>query len=519
MPKRWRIHPHRPERIAALERAAGVPAVVAQLLLCRGIDDPLAARSFLDPKLSGLRDPEELPGAAEAADRIVAAAQAKRRIVIYGDYDVDGITSISILVKCLEMIGANVGYHIPNRLSDGYGLNEEALRSLAAEGTELVVTVDCGISAVEHARTARELGLELIVTDHHNMGDELPDAAVLVHPRLPGHNYPFAGLCGAGVAFKVAWAICQRAEGAKKVSPVMREFLLQATVLAALGTVADVVPLVDENRILVRHGLIGLAKRPTPGLQALLEVAELEKQPRLTSEDIGFGLAPRLNAAGRLGQARLAVELLTTSSASRARELAQYLNELNKSRKSLERSIYLAANKQAKEQFDPERDAAFVLADRGWHPGVIGIVASRLAEKYHRPVVMLSLDDLGVKPAGGSARSVPGFDLHKALSNCKDYLQSYGGHAAAAGLKIAESEIDAFRQAFCETVAEEIRPEERVPELLIDAEAPLGAFTLKPWKRSSSWPPLAPGTAARCSAPRACIWTVRLNGWAEATAT
>jgi single-stranded-DNA-specific exonuclease len=479
MVKRWRIHPHDADRVAQMERAARVPPIVAQLLICRGVYDPTAARDFLDAKLTGLRDPAELPGAADAAERLHAAIQAGRRIVIYGDYDADGMTATGLLYSCLRLLGANVGYHVPNRLDDGYGLNHEALRTLASQNASLVITVDCGIASIDQAETARELGIELIVTDHHEFAERLPRAAAIVHPRLPGHSYPFGGLCGAGVAFKLAWALCQRASQAKKVSEAMRNYLLTAVGLAALGTVADVVPLLDENRILVRHGLSSLKDRPVLGLAALMKVTQLDQKPQLSSEDIAFTLAPRLNAAGRLGQAQLGVELLTTESPQRAAALAEYIHELNSSRDSLERSIYLAAAKQLKEDFDPESDPALVLAGRGWHAGVIGIVAGRLAEKYHRPVVLIALDQLGVKVGCGSARSACGLNLHEALAACTHHLVSHGGHAAAAGLKIEESNVEAFRADFCEYAASETTAADRVAELKIDVEAPLSQLTLK----------------------------------------
>ena len=479
MAKRWRIYPHDPDRIAGLARAAGVPSVVAQLLLCRGISDPSAARSFLDPKLTDLHDPETLPGCREAAAHLHRAIAQGQRIVIYGDYDVDGITGTALLRQCLAVLQADVGYYVPNRIDEGYGLSHEAIRSLAKEGTNLIVTVDCGIGGVDEARTAAQCGVDLIITDHHEPGLELPRAAAIVHPRLPGHDYPFGHLSGSGVAFKLAWAVCQQASGAKRVGQRMKDFLLQAVGLAAMGTVADVVPLVDENRVLVRHGLDSLRQRPVPGLVKLIEITKLDSKPELASEDIGFSLAPRLNAAGRLGQAQLAVELLTTDRADRAEELAKYLDQLNGTRQSLERSILLAAGKQAKEQFDPVEDSALVLADRSWHQGVIGIVASRLAERYHRPVVLISWDQLGVKPGTGSARSVPGFDLHAALEACSQHLISHGGHAAAAGLRIEERQLDDFRAEFCEYAAREITGAQRTAELRIDAEAPLSAFTME----------------------------------------
>ncbi len=478
MAKRWRFRPHDPARIRALEREARISPVVAQLLIARNIADARTAVEFLNPKLSGLRDPDELPGVSTAADRIMQAIRDRRPIVVYGDYDADGITGTALLYECLSLLGAQVSYYVPHRIDEGYGLNDEALQTLAGRGASMIVTVDCGIASVREAETARTLGLDLIVTDHHEFAERLPAAAAIVHPRLPGSAYPFAGLSGAGVAFKLAWAVCQRANEAKKVSPRMRDFLVQAVGLAAIGTVADVVPLVDENRIVVRHGLASLCSQRSIGLERLMKLTGLGEKSCLDCEDIGFTLAPRLNAAGRLGQAQLAVELLTTSSTERAAALAEYLHELNGSRESLERSVYLAASKQIQERFDPENDAALVLDGRDWHPGVIGIVAGRLAEKHHRPVVMIALDGVGVKPGIGSGRSVPGFDLHEALRACTEHLLSHGGHAAAAGLKIEEPRIEAFRDDFCRLASEAIRGDQRTAELWIDSETPFSSLTL-----------------------------------------
>ncbi len=477
MRKHWRIFHHDVDRIARMERSAGVPPIVAQLLIARGVYDPEQARSFLDAKLTGLRDPGLLPGVAEAAERIHAAIGAGRKITVYGDYDCDGMTGTALLLSCLKLLGAEANYYVPNRLEEGYGLSGEALKNLAERGTSLVVSVDCGIASVEEAEIARQVGIELIITDHHEPGPQLPQAAAIVHPRLPGTAYPFGGLCGAGVALKLAWAICQQASQAKRVTDAMREMLLSAVGLAAIGTVADVVPLVDENRVLVKHGLMSLLRQPPLGVQALLEITGLTKKTSLGSEDIAFTLAPRLNAAGRFGQAQLAIELLTTTSQQRATQLAEYIHELNSSRDSLERSIQLAASKQIKEQYDPDSDAALVLAGRGWHVGVIGLVAGRLAEKYHRPVVLIALDPLGVKPGTGSARSPNGFHLHEALGQCSEYLVGFGGHAAAAGLKIDEAKIDAFRDAFCECAAGDVKSVDCQAEICVDAEGPLAQLT------------------------------------------
>jgi single-stranded-DNA-specific exonuclease len=477
VPKRWQVEPHDATAVLALERSARVSPIVARLLVARGLTDPEAARTFLSGRMSDLRDPESLPGVPAAAERILAAVRDRRPIVVYGDYDADGMCATAILVECLRALEAVVDWYVPDRFEEGYGLNREALEELHRRGTALVVTVDCGIASVAEAAHARELGLELVITDHHAYGDVLPDADVLVHPRLPGAGYPFGELCGAGVAFKLAWALAVRHCGARQVSPRLREVLLRGIGLAALGTVADVVPLLDENRITVRHGLESLRLKGGAGIARLLELAKLHDKSRLESEDVAFRLAPRINAAGRLGQAAFGIELLTTRDAARAVQLADWIHQLNDQRDSLERSILLAATKQAKEHCAAD-DAALVLADGGWHAGVIGIVAGRLAEKWHRPVVLIARDPLQGRPAIGSVRSVPGFDVHAALVACRGLLVSCGGHAAAAGLRIEDRQIDEFRRAFRDAVATRLPESLRRPGLRIDGETTLGALTL-----------------------------------------
>lgn len=478
MPKCWRIQPHDAAVVSRLERAVGVSPVLARLLAARGVAEA-DARTFLSGKLSDLRDPELLPGVAEAADRIVAAVQAGRRICIYGDYDADGMTATAILAGCLQAIHADFFWYVPDRFDEGYGLNAGALEKVQEKGARLVITVDCGIASVAEAVVARELGLELIVTDHHAFEDDLPEADVLVHPRLPGQDYPFGDLCGAGVAFKLAWAIATRASGAKQVTPRLRGMLLKGIGLAAVGTVADVVPLLDENRIYVRHGLEALRSRGGPGLSRLLELAKLHEKSALDSEDVAFRLAPRLNATGRMGMAAVGIELLLTDDPTRGHQLAEYAHELNAQRESIERSIQLAATKQATDRFDPAADPALVLAARGWHPGVIGIVAGRLAEKFHRPVVMIAQDEHQGREAIGSIRSVPGFDVHEPLLACRDLLRSCGGHAAAAGLRVDDDRIDAFREQFCREVASRMSEGLRTATLDIDGETTLASLTLR----------------------------------------
>jgi single-stranded-DNA-specific exonuclease len=493
MEKLWRWIASDNAVIHDIIRTTGVSSVIAQLLSVRGIHQPDIIRSFLEPKLTDLREPMSLPGMVEAADRIYSAIRSNKKIVVYGDYDADGMTATSILVNCLKALSADVTYFLPNRLEDGYGLNCDSIRALHGRGREVIITVDCGICSLEEADLCRQLNVELIITDHHQMLDTLPNAGAIVHPSLPGGNYPFPGLCGAGVAYKLAWALCQKVSNSNRVLPPLRAFLLEALSLAAIGTIADVVPLIDENRSIVRHGLGSLKTRPTVGLLKLLDATNLTRKNSLSTEDIGFTLAPRLNAAGRLGQAQLAVELLTTDNSSRAEALAAYLQKLNSDRETLERSMLLAANKQIKEQFDEENDPAFVIAAPTWHPGVIGVVSSRLADKYHRPVIVISLDSLGQKPGSGSARSPAYVNLHQALTACQDMLVSYGGHAAAAGLRVKEQNIGAFRAAFCEYVASQTGGSKVQPEIAIDAQVQFESVDLDTVQKIEQMAPFGAG--------------------------
>lgn len=474
----WQFTPHDVEAAKDLAKSCGISPIVARLLLQRGISTADAVNAFLKPKLTDLRNPALLPGIVEATDRIMVFVRSKEPIVVYGDYDADGMTGTSILFLCLKKLGANVSYYLPSRSEEGYGLHVESVERLAELGKRLIITVDCGIACVEAASRCRDLGVGLVITDHHGYGDQLPEADAIVHPALPGSDYPFHGLCGAGVAFKLAWSLAQSAAGGDKVDEAMRKLLLQLLSLAAIGTVADVVPLIDENRIIVKSGLRSLVADPLLGIRKLLQSAKLESATNLTSEDIAFGLAPRLNAAGRLSQAQLGVELLTTQDESRAEALASYIETLNANRESIERSILLAANKQAREVHSLNDDSAIVVAHAGWHVGVIGIVAGKLAERFHKPVVVIALDPLGGKPGTGSARSPNGVDLHKALQSCSSLLAGSGGHAAAAGLKIDEHNVPAFRAAFCEACAEQLQHTASDKIIRIDVEAPLGQLDL-----------------------------------------
>jgi single-stranded-DNA-specific exonuclease len=477
--KTWHLLPHDPDAVARLSRSLRVSPIVAQLLLNRNLDEADKAKRFLEAPLTGLHPPEALPGATEAAQRLYDAVRCGRKVCVYGDYDVDGTTGTAILLQGLRLLGGEPDFYVPHRLEEGYGLNAEALRQIASAGASLVVTVDCGIGSVAEAEGARELGLELIVTDHHEPRERRPDAAVIVHPRLPPGAYPFGGLSGSGVAFKVAWKLAQLASGSDKVAPRFRDYLLDAVVLATLGTVADVVPLHDENRIFVRHGLARLRKAPSAGLAALIEAAGLGQASELRAVDVGFRLAPRLNAAGRLGCARLVVELLTTTSPQKAADAARWLEEQNQERQRIERGMVSQARELVEK--DARTAPALVLASRDWHGGVIGIVAGRLAETYARPVLLIAVkpEPGGGIPVGqGSGRSVPGFPLHEALKACGDLLISHGGHRAAAGFRIREDAIEEFRDRFCRYAAGFFPGGPPPPRLVLDAEVPLSALTM-----------------------------------------
>lgn len=475
MRKKWLLSPRQPELARQLAANLGVHEVVSELLVHRGVSTVEGAKRFLSRRLADLHDPTLHPGVCEAADRLFAAAQSGKMICVYGDYDVDGMCAAAILLECLRLGGVTARLYVPSRIDEGYGLHRAALESLRAEGIEVVITVDCGITSVAEAERARELGIELIISDHHELGPELP-AATLVHPRLPGSEYPFGELCGAGVAFKIAWELARRFSGSTKTTEVFQKFLLDATSLAAIATICDIVPIADENRVFVHHGLLALQKAPLLGLRCLMEQAGIGKQGPVDTGDVAFTLGPRLNACGRLGQARLGVELLRTRDEARARELARYLEDENRVRQTLERRIFQEAKALAEEQYDWSQGgpAAIVLASTQWHPGVIGIVASKMVERFHRPCILIAM---GENEGTGSGRSIAGLHLHQALEHCRELLRGCGGHAMAAGLRIAAANLDSFREAFCAKVEAQLRDQDLFPVMRVDIEVPLGTLS------------------------------------------
>jgi len=464
--KIWSLRPVWQGR-AELARSLRTGELITQLLYNRGISAPESAQQFLQPSLNDLIEPQKLIGIPAAVKRIRQALRADEKIVLYGDYDVDGIMGVSILWRCLQLMGTEVDFYVPHRIDEGYGLNVEAIQQLAQQGTNLLITVDCGISAHESAQMAQELGLDLIITDHHKIEGSPVPALALVHPDLPGQDYPNPDLCGAGVAFKLAWALAQEFSGAKKVSDEFREFLLSATALTALGTIADVVPLLGENRILARFGMEGLAGSSDTAIQALIRASGLEGA-KLSSSDIAFRLAPRLNAAGRMGHARLAVEMFTKCGLARATEIARYLEAQNKQRQKVEKDVSEQAIQQVKQlKMNTDKWRGLVLAGTDWHAGVIGIVASRVVDRFHRPTIVISLME---DKALGSCRSVPGFDICLALQECSRHLLTFGGHAMAAGLSIDPDHIEDFRSAFNQYALEHLDLKNITGTIDIDAQ-------------------------------------------------
>jgi single-stranded-DNA-specific exonuclease len=472
MSSQWIVKDKWPDRQQFADRLSVSP-LLAQILHNRGIEQLDQARHFLRPKLSDLHPPETLPGTQAAAELIAQAARAGRRIVIYGDYDVDGITATAILWHCLRLLGASVDFYIPHRLEEGYGLNTEAMEKLADDRAEVVITVDCGITAIEPVARARSLGLEVVVTDHHAAGGELPADCHIVHPTAVNGEYPNPHLCGAGVAFKLAWALARCFCRSQKVSQAFRDFLVEATGLAALGTIADVVPLVGENRVLAHFGLMGLRESRLPGLTALIDQSGLSGE-KIDSYHVGFWLAPRLNAAGRMGHARLAVELLTRADEKRGAEIARFLDQQNSQRKQLDSQITEDAKKMA-QQSGMTGDACRAIVLSGpWHAGVIGIVASRLVDQFCRPVVLIADKD---PIAQGSARSIAGFSMYDALARCSEHLAAFGGHEMAAGLKIETQKIPAFTEAFCRHAGNVLTAAQMQRRLPLDGEVRLAELT------------------------------------------
>jgi len=447
------------EEVNKLSQSLRIPPVIARMLLCRGISEIEAARRFFEPSLDMLYDPFILGDMQRAVDRLRKAILSEEKILIYGDYDVDGITSVSFLYLILKELGADVGYYIPDRQSEGYGLSIAGIEAARESGTNLIITVDCGITGHVEINAARDLGIDVIVCDHHEPGETLPEAYAVIDPKVGNSPYPFRELAGVGVTYKLCQGLLLRME----IDLSILENYLE---LVAIGTAADIVPLVDENRVFVKEGIDRLNESENIGIKALLQVAGLGGK-EVSTGHIVFIVAPRINAVGRMGDAERAVKLLTTEDPAEAAEIANVLETENRHRKNVDEETFRQALTVAEEQYEEGRARSLILHQRGWHPGVIGIVASRVVERFYRPTVLISVDN-GI--GKGSARSIEGFDLHDALKQCEDLLIGFGGHKYAAGLSIAEENIPAFRERFESVAAGRLTPEQLIPKLTIDAE-------------------------------------------------
>lgn len=487
--KAWQAHEFDARLAKSISDSFSLPPLIGRLLVQRGISDRSAAHRFLNPRVEQLHDPFQLTDFSKTADRLLVAVQKKERIVIHGDYDVDGVTSTVMVSRLLELLGANVCSYIPNRLSDGYGLSSKSVKALHDEGAQVIVSVDCGIRSVEAADRAALLGIDLIVTDHHEPGPVLPKAFSIINPRLVGSIYPEMNLSGAGVALKLVQGLCQRTGHDAWLPGFLK--------LAAIGTVADVVPLQGENRVIVKLGLDQLSSGPNSvGLDALIEVAGLVGK-NIDSKNVAFGLVPRLNAAGRMASADLAARLLLTTDPARKREaglLARELDDLNTQRQKEQRDVFTMAQEMIEANSDIRSHGMIVIAREGWHRGVIGIVASKLVETFDKPAMVLSVEG---DVAHGSARSTPDFDLLGALDQCAHLFSQFGGHQMAAGVTLEAKNVIPLKTSLYMYADKMLGEGQEAKTLHIDApleikelsgEVVAGLNRLKPFGRGNPEP-------------------------------
>jgi single-stranded-DNA-specific exonuclease len=446
-------------------------SVLADLLVGRGIDEPEAAARFLSPVLADLHDPLRMSGMKTALDRLEAALERKEKVLIYGDYDVDGTTAIVILKTAIELCGGEAEFHVPHRIREGYGMRDEVIERAAADGVRLIISVDTGIRAFAAAETARRIGIDLIVTDHHLPGtDGVPHALAVVNPNQDGCDYPCKHLCGAGVAFKLAEGLMQRRLDVKDQSRLLMSFMK----VVAIATIADAVPLLGENRVFAKLGLQGLRRPVNVGLKALLEVAKLGDGRALTATEVAFRVAPRLNAAGRMDAARDVVELFNEKDVERARQIAARLDQLNAERQEEERRIMDGIERRLKEEPALREAYCVVLDGEGWHRGVIGITASRVVERHGRPTLVISREG---DEAYGSGRSIPAFHLLHAIESCPELFSRYGGHAHAVGFALPSSNVEKLREHLDSYARARLTSADFEPQLEFDRELPLGEVT------------------------------------------
>lgn len=480
--KRWKIKDQEVDGATlALADSLNISNILAKLLIQRNVTTFFEAKKYFRPNLDALYDPYLMDGMDEASKRVIEAITNNQKVCVFGDYDVDGTCSAALMYLFLTELGAQVEVYIPNRLTEGYGISKESIDRLVKHDITLMISVDCGITAVEEIKYAKQLGIDTIVCDHHQPKEEIPDAVAVLDPLKPGDEYPFKYLSGAGVAFKLARAVADRFGH--------REIVLQYLDLVALAGAADIVALTDENRVLVKKGLELINSDPRPGILALIKSAGM-KPGELTAGQIVFTIAPRINAVGRLGDAQRAVDLFVTQDADRAAELAQVLETENTERRKIDEMTYSNALQQVEENNNFDNEHAIILHNENWHPGVIGIVASRLVEKYYRPSIMLTTID-GV--AKGSARSITGFNIYEALESCEDLLVQFGGHQAAAGIAIEIDKLDEFKVKLNAIIKEKLNAEDIQPEIKIDSKISLSEISPKFLRVLEQFAPFGPG--------------------------
>ena len=480
--KRWTIREIEDTySVKTLSDSLNISEILARLLVLRNIKNFSEARAFFRPSLDSLHNPFLMNGMEEATSRVIQALTENQLICIYGDYDVDGTCATALLYLFLKELDANVDFYIPKRLTEGYGLSREGIDAIKASGASLIITVDCGITAIDETEYANQSGMDVIICDHHQPKEQLPPAVAVLDPLKPNCEYPFKYLSGAGVALKLAQGVCERIG--------KREMTVKYFDLVSLAGAADIVPLVDENRVLVREGINQINSDPRPGILALIESSSLHLG-NLTSGQVVFTIAPRINAVGRLGDARRAVNLLITNKREEAYKLAQVLETENYERRKIDVDTFDAALQLVEDTVDLDNELAIVLHQEAWHPGVIGIVASRLVEKYYRPTIMLTTID-GV--AKGSARSITNFNIYDALQKCEDMLIHFGGHQAAAGLAVEIDKLTEFKDRFNKIVRESISEDDLFPEVVIDSKIKFSDITPKFLKILDEFSPFGPG--------------------------
>lgn len=468
-------------RAPALRQKLGVPAKIAELLAIRGIETYDDAKLFFRPTIDRIHDPFLMKDMDQAADRLALAIRDGERVLVYGDYDVDGTTATSCLYIFLKKFGVDVDYYIPHRFKEGYGINPDGIKYAEDTGSHLIVSVDCGITAIKEALVAKEKGIDLIICDHHNVGDEIPDALAVLDPKRPDCNYPFDGLSGAGVGFKLIQATISRLGLPKNVA-------YQFLDLVAISIASDIVPIVDENRILMKEGLTMIRKKPRVGIKALLDLIKMPREDINTTK-IVFSIGPRINAAGRMGDATTAVQLMIAESEAKGKAFAHELESVNMRRRDKDSKTMEEALAMIDDVMDLDETSIMVLYKEDWHLGVIGIVASRLVDLYHRPAIMLSSVEGVIK---GSGRSIKGFNIYNAMKKCGDLLEQFGGHEFAAGLTVKDGKLSEFKRRMNEIAYLDLSESSFEPELQIDTELPLEDIDMKFWKLLNQFEPFGP---------------------------